>query len=167
MKSLTTNQQQSLNENAKISYFCQENLLKKISMLKIKQNCKDRDYCHYTDGYRGAVHRIYNLQHSVPKEILIVFHNGSIYDYHFIIKEPAQEYENQSNCLGENTAKYLIFSVPMEKEVIKFDRKGKEIPKTTCYRLQFINSTIFMSSSLSNLVNNLAERIHKVKTTFV
>ena len=139
----------------------------KINMLKIKQNCKDRDYCHYTDGYRGVVHRIYNLQHSVPKEILIVFHNGSIYDYHFIIKEPAQEYEKQFNCLGENAEKYLIFSVPMEKEVIKFDRKGKEISKTTCYRLQFTNSAIFMSSLLSNLVNNLAERIHKVKSTFV
>ena len=101
----------------------------KINMLKIKQNCKDRDYCHYTDRYSGVVHRIYNLQHSVPKEILIVFHNGSIYDYHFIIKEPAQEYEKQFNCLGENAEKYLIFSVPMEKEVKNLIEKEKKSQK--------------------------------------
>ena len=27
----------------------------------------------------------------IPKEILVVFHNGSTFDYHFIIKELAKE----------------------------------------------------------------------------
>ena len=33
------------------------------------------------------------------KEIPIVFHNGSTYDYHFIIKELAKECEGQFECL--------------------------------------------------------------------
>ena len=39
----------------------------------------------------------------MPKEILLVFHNGSNYDYHFIIKELAEEFERQFICLIENT----------------------------------------------------------------
>ena len=50
---------------------------------KLKQ--KVRDHCHYTGKYRGAAHSICNLHDKIPKEIPIVFHNGSTYDYHFII----------------------------------------------------------------------------------
>ena len=42
----------------------------------------------------------------MPEKILIVFHNGSNYDYHFIIKELAEEFEKQFTCLGEITEKY-------------------------------------------------------------
>ena len=38
----------------------------------------------------------------MPSEIPVVFHNGSNYDYHFIIKELANEFEEQFECLGEN-----------------------------------------------------------------
>ena len=34
-----------------------------------------------------------------PKEIPVMFHNGSNYDYHFIIKELAEEFEGQFECL--------------------------------------------------------------------
>ena len=56
-----------------------------------KKNYKVRDHCHYMGKYRGAVHNICNLRYKVPKEIPIVFHNGSTYDYHFIIKEIFKE----------------------------------------------------------------------------
>ena len=52
-----------------------------------------RDHCHYTSEYRGAAHSICNLKYSVPKEIPIAFHNGSKYNYHFIIKELAEKPE--------------------------------------------------------------------------
>ena len=52
-----------------------------------KKHHKVRDHCHYTGKYRGAAHNICNLRYKVPKEIPVVFHNGSTYDYHFIIKE--------------------------------------------------------------------------------
>ena len=52
-----------------------------------EKNYKVRDHCHYTRKYGGAAHNICNLRYNVPKEIPIVFHNGSTYDYHFIIKD--------------------------------------------------------------------------------
>ena len=39
----------------------------------------------------------------------------------------------------------------------------KKLYKTKSYRLKFIDSTRFMASLLSNLINNLAEEIHKIK----
>ena len=57
---------------------------KKFCYAKNKANV--RDHCHYTGKFRGAAHSEFNLRYKVPKEILVVFHNGSIYDYHFIIK---------------------------------------------------------------------------------
>ena len=41
--------------------------------------------------------------------IPVVFHNGSTYVYHFIIKELAEEFEGPFECLGENTEKYITF----------------------------------------------------------
>ena len=58
---------------------------------------------------------------------------------------------------------YMIFTVPIEKKVTRIDKNEEEITKNIPYILQFIDSTKFMASSLSNLVNNLSERIHKIK----
>ena len=35
----------------------------------------------------------------------------------FIIKELANEFEGQFECLGENKEKYKTFSVPIKKEI--------------------------------------------------
>ena len=35
----------------------------------------------------------------------MIFHNGSNYDYHFIVKEPAEQHEGQFTFFGENTEK--------------------------------------------------------------
>ena len=60
--------------------------------MKDKKYRKVKDHCHYTGKYRGAAHSLCNLKYSVPKNISIVFHNGSNYDYHFIIKELAEKF---------------------------------------------------------------------------
>ena len=73
-------------------------------------------------------------------------HNGSNYDNHFIIKALAKDSEGEFNCLEENTEKYKTFPVPITKEVKRITR--------------------FMVSLLSNLVDNLAEGIHKVKCKY-
>ena len=62
-----------------------------------------------------------------------------------------------------NTEKYKTFSVPIEKEVTKIDKDSNESVATRSYKMKFINNARFMASSLSNLVDNLAERIHKCK----
>ena len=59
--------------------------------------------------FKGAEHSICNLAYKTSKEIPIVFHNGSAYDYHFIIKELAKEFESQFEYLGANTEKYITF----------------------------------------------------------
>ena len=110
---------------------------------------KVRDHCHYTGKFRGAAHSICNLRYKTPKEIPIVFHNGSTYDYHFIINKLAKEFDGQLECLGENTEKYITFSVPISKEL--------DNGKTITYKLKFIDSFRFMSTSLSSLVDNLSE----------
>ena len=99
----------------------------------------------------------------MSNEIPAVFHNGSNYDYHFLIKELANEFEGQFECLGENTKKYSPFSVPVEKEVTKIDKDGNESVITIPFKIKFIVSARFMTTSLSNPNNNLAERIHKIK----
>ena len=40
----------------------------------------------------NAAHSISNLKYSIPKDIPIVFHTGSNYDYDCIIKESAEQF---------------------------------------------------------------------------
>ena len=122
---------------------CGENMYIKYRKIKV--------HCHYTGKYRGAAHNICNVRYKTPKEIPIVFHNDSTYDYHFIIKELAKEFEEQFECLGENTEKYITFSLPINKQL--------DNGKTVAYKLEFIDSFKFMSTSLSILVNNLSDFI--------
>ena len=155
---LLIKEQQESHENTKICYICEETFDNKY--LKDKKYCKVRDHCHYTREYRGAAHSICNLKYSEPKRTPIVFHNGSDYDYHFIKKESAKEFNKQFTCLGENTEKYLTFTVAIKKKVTRVIKMEK---KLKCYILQLIDSARFMASLSSNLVNNLSDRIHKIK----
>ena len=118
---------------------------KKNNYIKVKV------HCHYTGKYRGAAHKICNLMYNAPTEIPVVFHNGSSYDYHFIIKGLAEEFEGDFECLGENKEKYITFSVPIKKESNEYD--------TIIYRIKFIDNFRFMSTSLSTLVDNLSNKI--------
>ena len=59
-------------------------------------------------------------------EIPVVFHRGWNYDYHFIIKELADEFEEKFECIGENKERYKTFSVPIKKEIIKIDKDGNK-----------------------------------------
>ena len=44
------------------------------------------------------------------------YSNGSTYDYHFIIKQLAEDFKGQFQCLGESTEKYITFSVPIKED---------------------------------------------------
>ena len=54
--------------------------------------------------------------------------------------------------MGENSEKYITFSVPFKKD-LKNDKSIK-------YKLQFIDSFTFMATSLSNLTNNLSDQLY-------
>ena len=140
--------EEKIYNNQNVCYICKKEFDKSD-----KKHYKVRDHCHYTGKYRGAAHNICNLRYKIPKEIPIIFHNGSTYDYHFIIKELVKEFEGNVQCLGENTEKYITFSVPMKKRI---ENKDMEIT----YKIKFIDSFRFMATSLSKLVDNLTEDIH-------
>ena len=66
-----------------------------------------------------------------------------------MIKQLLKEFKVQFKCLGENTEKYITFSVPTKKEL--------DNGKIVTYRLKFIHNNRFMLTSLSDLVDNLSE----------
>ena len=124
MKLLTKEEQESY-KNSKICYICKEKFENKY--LKDKKYLKVRD--HYTVEYRGTAHSICNLKYSVPKKNPIVFHEGSNYDYQFIIKDLVEEFKKQFTCFGENTEKCITFTVPIEREVTRIDKNGQNVTK--------------------------------------
>ena len=105
-----------------------------------KKYQKVKDHCHYTGKFRGAAHNNCNLRYKIPKEIPVVFHNGSTYDFHFIINQLTEEFKSEFERIGENMEKYITFSVPIKKECDK--------GKTVSCKLKFIDSFRFMSTSL-------------------
>ena len=147
---LTTEEKIHYNEQ-EICYIC-----KKEFDTRDKKLHKVRDHCYYTGKYRGAAHNLCNLRYKILKEIPVAFHNGSIYDYHFIIKELVKEFDGSFDCLGENTEKYITFSVPIKKKI-----ENKDIEIT--YQIKFIDSYRFMAMPLSKLVDDLSEGIHNNK----
>ena len=87
-----------------------------------------------------------------------------------MIKQLARDFYGYFECIGENTEKYITFSVPIKK-VLDNDNdnnnnknnnndndrdkdKNKNKVKTVTYRLKF--SYRIMQGSLSNLVDNLS-----------
>ena len=142
-----TQEEQYKHDTRKCCFLCKKPFFEDAK----KNYIKVRDHCHYTGKYRGAAHKICNLMYNTPREIPVIFHNGSSYDYHFIIKRLAEEFQGDFECLGKNKEKYITFSVPIKRE---YNEDG-----TILYRINFIDSFRFMSTSLSSLVDNLSDRI--------
>ena len=106
-------------EKQKACYICKKELnTDKNDETAFKLYHKLRCHCHYTGKYRGAAHSICNLRQKTPQEIPVVFHNGSTYDYHFIIKQLGKEFDGQFECLVENTENILLFKYQLEKNLI-------------------------------------------------
>ena len=99
-----TNKENELHRKKNVCYICKKEFSTNDDNKKQHKVC---DHCYYTGKHRGAAHNICNLRYKAPKEIPVVFHNGSKYDYHFIIKELPEESENEN----------ITFSVPVKKEL--------------------------------------------------
>ena len=76
------------------------------------------DHCHYTGKHRGAAHNKSNLRYKIPKVIPVVFHDGSTYDYHFIIKQLAREFKGKFKYLGKIQKNTLLFLHHLKKSMI-------------------------------------------------
>ena len=65
----------------------------------------------------------------------------------------------------KNAEKYITFSVPINKEITKTDKDSNDKIVNISYKLQFIDSFRFMSTSLSSLIDNLSDGLHSNKCT--
>ena len=74
---------------------------------------------------------------------------------YFIINQLAEEFKGELNCIGENMEKYITFSVPIKKEC--------DDGKTITRKLRFIDSFRFISTSLSELVDNMSEIFNSIE----
>ena len=104
---------------------------------------------HYTGKYRSAAHSICNLRYETQREILVVLHNGSNYDFHVIIKELPKTLRKNMKRVGENTENDISFSVLMNT--------ANDNGEKSVYKLKFIDSMRFMNTSLANLTDSLSE----------
>ena len=68
-----------------------------------------------------------------------------------------EEFKKQFSSLEESTEIYITVTVPIENEVTRINKNREEVTKHISYILQFIDNARFMTSSLSNLVNNNSE----------
>ena len=59
--------------------------------------------------------------------------------------------------------KDIPLTVPIEKEVIRVNKNEEKITKDISYILQFLDSVRCNARSLSNLINNLSEKIQRIK----
>ena len=97
---------------------------------------KVRDHCHITGKYRGARNWSCNINLKISKKLVVIFHNLKGYDSHLIFKEL-----NKFNCrvsvIPNGLEKYMSFTL------------GKNFV--------FIDSMLFMNSSLDKLAKNLSD----------
>ena len=65
--------------------------------------------------------------------------------------------------MGENTEKYITFSVPIKNKITKIDKDDNDKIVNISYKIKFIDSFRFTSSSLSSLVSNLSNGLYSDK----
>ena len=130
-----TSDEQAKHKRSKFCHICNEKFNNEKENKHYNNYKKVKDHDHHTGKYRGAAHSICNLRYETQREIPVVLHNGSNYDFHIIIKELAKEFRTDVKCLGENTEKYISFSIPLKVT----NDEGKII----IYRLKFIDSSRF------------------------
>ena len=97
---------------------------------------KVRDHCHVTGKYRVAAHWNCNINLKVTKKLFVIFHNSRGYDSHLIFKE-LSKFNCSVSVISNGLQKYMRFTL------------GKNIV--------FIDSMLFLNSSLDKLAGNLSD----------
>ena len=103
---LLTEEEKELYGNQELCHICDKEFC--IDNNNNKEMRKVGDHCHYTGKYRGAARSKSNLEYKVVKEIPVLFHNGSVYDCHFIIQYLVREFNGNFECLGEKLRSILV-----------------------------------------------------------
>ena len=116
---LTAGQKKNYN-NFNKCFICQKkfNTIKKSKFYTNFKKVKYHNY--YTGIHEGAVHALRRLKHSTRRDIPVVIHNGSKYDFHLIIKELAEEFASEIHCIPEDKEQYKSFSIPVYYKTVKY-----------------------------------------------
>ena len=112
-----TNEKQAIHDNSDKCHVCNRPFITNKNHRHYKKLIKVIDHDHYTGKYRGAAHSICNLRYETQKDIPVVIHNGSNYDFHLLITELAKDFRSNIHCIGENTEKCMSFSIPLKKQM--------------------------------------------------
>ena len=98
---------------------------------------KVRDHCHITGKYRGAAHWSCNINLKISKIVPVIFFNLKGYDSHsHLIFKELSKFDCKISVIPNGLEKYMSFSLN---------------------NLVFIDSMLFMNSSLDKLVKNLSD----------
>jgi hypothetical protein len=119
--------------NATCCYICDEDFTEK--------NYKCRDHNHLTSEYLGAACNKCNLRRRKPSTLKIFVHNGSRYDFHFLVSAISQFPEE-------------IHSI----RILPFNGENFRTISFNCF--EFIDSLAFLQASLSELCSDLKDSGH-------
>ena len=134
---LITKDEETRFKNTEVCHICN----KKYT----KEDVPVRDHCHVTGKYRGSAHKTCNRSFRLSNKIPIIFHNLRGYDGHLIMQEIGK-FNKNINVIPNDMERNMAFMIS---------------------DLVFIDFFQFMSSSLSNLANNLSkESFHHAKNDF-
>ena len=111
---------------------------------------KVRDHCHISGTYRGALCHLCNTRLRLKRRILpVVFHNLKNYDGHILCKQAIGKMKDWSlSVIPQTSEKYMSISAN-----IKVGETQKHKP--IYFRIVFMDSFQFLSSSLATLAGNL------------
>lgn len=98
---------------------------------------KCRDHCHFTGKYLGAACQTCNLDRRKQKKLRIFLHNGSKYDFHFIIKALNNRPQEIKNLY-----------------VLPYNGENFRTISFNCF--MFLDSMSFLQSSLAQLSTDLS-----------
>lgn len=96
-----------------------------------------RDHCHYSGKYLGASCQSCNLKRQRPRKLHIFLHNGSKYDFHFIVKA-------LNNKKGVRNIQILPYN-------------GENFRTISFNSFVFVDSMSFLQSSLAKLSEDLSK----------
>ncbi|UYV83394.1 hypothetical protein LAZ67_23000867 [Cordylochernes scorpioides] len=128
-----------MNEQQKIDFLNEQTCHICKKQLDIKT--KVIDHCHWSGRYRGAAHKIYNLNYHNNSKFRCLLHGAKNYDNHFLIKALRHVPHKHLTIIPMNIEKYSVILVD---DVI------------------FLDSFQFLSASLNTLSSNLPQDGFKV-----
>ena len=104
-----------------------------------------RDHCHLSGKFRGAAHSRCNLNYKFQNFIPVVFHNFRGYDCHLLLQAIGKIKDRKIRCIPNNSEKFT---------------------SVTLGTLRFIDSLLFLNTSIEKLVSNLDPNQMKLTNSF-